>query len=168
MSALGVREWAADRRLHPEYFYHGNLYYSPTAQWLSYCLNAPSFTVVNLAGNFAMRYHLLPSSWFDTYCFYFVHYEYYFTLSLFWWWVGWKIDMGPASCERHASWTAVVETLLGIVLAITLLSQGLSGLRTWAVTHAIAASMVVWGVGLLLFFLGCVWRFRLGSSRTQE
>ncbi len=162
MSALGAREWAVDHRLHPEYFYHGNLYYVPTAQWLSYCLNVPSFAVVNLTGNFAMRHHLLPSGWFGTYCFYFVHYEYYLALFLFWWWVGWKIDMNLASRERRKLWIVVVEALFGIVVSMALLFQGVAGLRSWVVIHAIAYSMVTWGAVLLLYFVVCLWRIPSG------
>jgi hypothetical protein len=167
MSAVGARQWATDRNLHPEYFYHGNLYYIPTAQWLSYCLNVPSFAAVNLAGNFTMSYHLLPSGWFGTYCFYFVHYEYYLALFLFWWWVGWKIDMKLTPHEYRTLWIVVVEALLGTVVSIALLFQGVVALRSWATIHAIAYSMVVWGAVLLLYFVGCLWRipsWRLAQS----
>jgi hypothetical protein len=167
MSALGAREWAADLIVHPQYFYHGNLYYSPIAQWLSYCLNAPSFYVVNLFGSFAMRYHLLPPGWFGIYCFYFVRYEYFLALFLFWWWVGWSVDMGLASHERGTSWTALVEALCGIVLSIALLSQGISDLRNSAVIYAIAVSRVVWGLCLLCYFVRLLWSTWSVGPQTQ-
>jgi len=161
MSALGAREWAADLIAHPQYFYHGNLYYSPTAQWLSYCLNAPSFYVVNLFGSFAMRHHLLPPGWFGAYCFYFVHYEYYLALFLLWWWIGWEIDMSLDSLRRHTPFT-VPGAVFGIVLSIGLLFQGIASLRSPEVIHAIAASMVVWGIGLMCCFAFLLWRTKRG------
>lgn len=157
MSALGAQEWAADLIVHPQYFYHGNLYYSPTAQWLSYCLNAPSLYVTNLFGTFAMRYHLLPPSWFETYCFYFVHYEYYLALFLFWWWIGREFDLPLDPRRRNPSFT-VAEAVLGILLSIGLLFQGLAGYRRGDVIHAIAASMVGWGAGLMYYCFFLLWR----------
>jgi hypothetical protein len=157
MSALGAREYEVDHRLHPEYFYHGNSYYSPAGQWMNYCLNAPPYVFTNLLVDFVMRHHLLPSSWFDHYCFYFVHYEYYLVVFLFWWWVGWKIEVKLASRDSWGLWTTL-ESLLGIAFSAVLLFYGVTGLANRNLIQAIVVSMVVWGIFLLWYFVLYLWR----------
>jgi hypothetical protein len=165
MSALGAGQWEADGRLHPEYFYHGNLYYCPTAQWLSYCLNAPSLAVVNVIGDFTIRYHLLPQSLLGAYLFYFVRPEFYVAIFLFWAWAGWHVDVGLPSRDCHTRWATALEVLIGILLSITLLYQGIPGLLRQGVMHAIPASMVLWGIVLLLYSVGGI--RRMSARRTD-
>jgi hypothetical protein len=152
MSAVGMREYAADHQLHPGYFYHGNRYYVPTAQWISYCLNAPAHLVANMFDDFAMRYHLMPSRWFGVWCFYFVHYEFYAAVFLFWWWMGWKVDAKMVSQNCSASW-GIAESLVGLCVAVLLLFYGSVYVWRTDTIRSVAGATVVWGGVLMWYFL---------------
>ena len=41
--------------------------------------------------------------------------------------------------------------------SIGLLVQGVIGLRSWTLIHAIAASMLIWGKGILAYFARFLW-----------
>jgi hypothetical protein len=155
MSAIGLREWAIDSAHHV-----GGIGYEPTAQWLSYCINAPPFAFTNLLLNFAMGHHLLPSGWWDVHCFHFVRYEYYVALFLLWWWIGWKIDMKLAARESGRSWT-IAESSIGLVLSLMLLFVGSMDVGNDYGIHAVAWSMVGWGTVLMYYFLVYLWPMRL-------
>ncbi len=152
MSTVGLREYERFHVTHPGAFYHGNIYYEPAPQLLSYCLNAPPFAVSNVFLNFVMIHHILPQSWLDVHCFYFVRYEFYVGLFLFWWWVGWQVDMKLASRNSGRAWR-IVESSLGIVLALLLLADGSIGAWNDHAIQAIAWAMVAWGAILLYYFL---------------
>ncbi len=152
MSAVGAKQANDDRRLHPGYFYHGNLAYSPTAQWLSYRVNAPAFAITNLLRNFALAHGLVPTRWLDAHCFYFVPGEYYFLLFLLWLWIGWKFDM-RLSGKSQSVISATVESLIGGIVALVLLYEAGAGLQNSFAIRGVAISMGIWGALLLLYFV---------------
>ena len=87
LSALGAREYHAFRQSHR--FHEGNVLYIPPAQLISYCINVPTFVFSNFVGN-TQRWKSLWSgvslSKADSALF-------YLRLTLFWCWIGWRIDV---------------------------------------------------------------------------
>jgi hypothetical protein len=166
MSLVGEHQYERDRRAHPNYSYRASGLYQPTAQSASYCLNIPPFAVSNLFLNFAMSRQVLPPSWWDVNCFYFVRYEFYVGLFFFWWWVGWKVDLKLASRNTRRTWK-IVESSLGIVLALLLLTDG--GIEAWSdySVHATAWAMVAWGAALLYYFLFELWPFKVVPAQIK-
>ena len=147
MSAVGVHQYTVDHRLHPEAFYHGNLYYVPAAQWWNYCLNAPSQAVVGLA-----HYYVLPSGWSGFWVFYFVPYEYYVAVFLLWWWIGWRIDTRASFSRIKVAW-GIVELLACLALSAPLIFYGNDGLQRGYAIPGVARSEIAWGLGLLAYSL---------------
>lgn len=165
LSALGMQQYQTFRRLHPFAFYEGTFVYIPPSQLVSDCLNAPAFVLANLLGNIrAWKYFWAGSALGGT-VFHDVNVTFYALLFVFWWWIGWRIDIK----SRHSSLTVlaalfwVASALLSLILAYAgtqilrtsqLLTGGVSGQRF------IAISMLGWGIGLFCYCARMLSSFR--------
>ena len=61
------------------------------------------------------QYQLPHLYWTHGYWVRFMFWEYMLMVFLFWWWVGWKIDLKAASLDCSRTWT-IVEIILGLAL----------------------------------------------------
>jgi hypothetical protein len=148
LSALGAREYNVFRHLHR--FHEGNVLYIPPAQLASYCVNVPAFVFSNLVGNSRVWKFLwggVTLSRADSALF-------YVSLTIFWWWIGWRIDIrsrrGSVKALAAPFWvTAVLLSLLliyaGLQIFLIYRVDSVSGGR------AVAIAMLVWGVALLYY-----------------
>jgi hypothetical protein len=154
LSALGLREYSAFRIA----LKHSDAIvpYVPTAQLISYCLNAPSFVLSNLLGNTWLWRSLWGERWLGGYWFQRVSVTFYVFLFLFWWFVGSRLDVKPREKERK-SLAAVVGWLTGAFGALALLYVGIDLLRTDLPAGrvqgaSIPFAMLLWGFALFFYF----------------
>src|SRR5215831_1773831 len=92
LSWVGLVQYERDYRLHPGYFYHGNMYYLPTAQVVMYCLNAPSYVASNWFVDSAIRYFGSSADIFAAHAFFYVNIAFYVATAGFWWLLGMQLD----------------------------------------------------------------------------
>ncbi len=151
MCTFGRNEYRAAHSKYPEYFYHGNLYYIPMAQLVSYCLNAPALAASNLFRNLGMKL-AGPSSWFTAYWFFYVYPGYFVAVFLFWWIVGWRFDVGSVISVTHKV-LKTASSVMAATLSLLLAYYGLLVLREQYVALALAISMILWGIGLSLYLI---------------
>jgi len=164
-SVLGLREYDAFRRqlVHSDAIFP----YIPPAQLISYCINAPSFVFTNLLGNLPVWRAFWAGKGLAGYWFHHVSITFYLALFLFWWWVGWRVDVKPRLRNRSAL-AGVLGYGFGASLSLALTYVGIDILRATGFAsdsggRPIAISIVLWGVGLLCYF-----GFMLLSSRCQR
>jgi hypothetical protein len=166
LSVLGARQDQAFSQMHPFARYEGNFVYIPPAQVVSGCVNAPAFVFSNLLGNirgwrsFRAERALGGAAFGD------VDVTYYVLLFVFWWWIGWRIDLRA----RHNSRTtlAALFWLAGSLLALTLAYAGAhilhiseSSSSSVSGQRAISISMFCWGLILSCYcgrMLSRFWR----------
>lgn len=96
----------------------------PTPQVISDCINAPSFILSNLIGNTAAWKNLWGDRWLGAHVFYQVPVFFYVVLSLFWWWLGWRLDTRLAIKNQRQALQVGVNAL-GTLLSLGLLCIGL-------------------------------------------
>ena len=152
MSALGFHEYGADHQAHPEYFYHGNLYYIPPAQIASYCLNIPALVISNLFRNFGIAHLSSERGIFTTQWFFHVYVGYYAAVLIFWWCIGWSLDARRPGRSRWPAWEAAGWGLAAFI-SLGLAYYGFSYWHSDVLPFAIPLSMVVWGIGLACYFV---------------
>jgi hypothetical protein len=143
--SFGLSEYQAARKANPNASLIEGVYI-PTGHVVSYCLNAPSFVISNAIRN-ALMGHALPGTS--------IHYgyiEYYVTIFIFWWCLGWQLDLRSGRDTRPQIPSLVVN-LLGVLLALAFLGIGLSA--TWykiLPVQAISISLFIWGCALIWYF----------------
>ncbi len=141
---LGQREFKSLARS-PGAFYEGSVGYTPTAQKLSYCLNAPSLVISAPIRHWLMG-HVVVGGFWVTYG----DIEYFITVFLFWWWFGLKIRDNQRPELRTA--IKAVERVTALLLSLTLLYASITGLFGRSmVPRSILISMALWGLGLLYY-----------------
>lgn len=154
-SALGQHQYDVFRRAH----LHTDAVvpYIPTAQLISYCINAPSFVFANLLGNLSAWETFWGGRGLGGYWFHVVSPTFYLVLFCFWWWVGWRFDVKPEP-DRRKSFVAVLGYLSGAILSLVLVYLGLQVLMPGSVSDHVPGglpvplSMVFWGVALFCYF----------------
>jgi hypothetical protein len=154
LSALGPREYAAFRAGHM----HSDAIvpYIPTAQLISYCVNAPSFVLSNLLGNVRAWRMFWKERWLGGYWFQNVSVTFYVFLFVFWWLVGWRPDVQSRPRERKGL-AGVLGWLVGALAALALLYVSVGLLRTDIPAEVtggaiIPIAMLLWGLGLFCYF----------------
>jgi hypothetical protein len=171
-SVLGMSEYNAFRESHFGVFHEGSATYIPTAQLVSYFINAPSFVFSNLLGNARMWRSLWGDKWLGGYVFHNVNVSFYVTLLMFWWWIGWIVDFrGRHNRSTLASLGWVITGLLSLALAF----GGIDILRTSEFPsgnvpggRAIPISMLVWGFGLSAYCAALIARSRSRRKSQAE
>jgi hypothetical protein len=147
----------ARRHLYP----HSNISpgYVPKPEVVSYCMNLPPFVARNLVGNLIVRRSAVTSAIWDRW-FHSDYFReganYYVLVFLFWWWIGWRIDIRGRPPRRSRA----IDTssyLLGLFLALALLYVGIDTFRDlpslrFAGGPAMPVCALIWGVGLLYYF----------------
>jgi hypothetical protein len=148
LSVLGAQEYQAFRHMHR--FHEGNVLYIPPAQLVSDCVNVPAFVFSNLVGNS----RVWKSLWYGVTMGRADSVLFYVSLTIFWWWIGWRIDIrsrrGTIKALAAPFW--VIAALLSLLLTYAGLQifliyriDSVSGGR------AVAMAMLVWGVTLLCY-----------------
>jgi hypothetical protein len=145
--------------------------YIPRAQIASYCMNIPPFVLRNLVTNFIVRKwpsaSALWDKWFESYR-YHEGADYYFLVFLFWWWIGWRLDIKEIP-RRSGGWVPIVGFSLGVILSLTILYVAWASLADTARLRfagglIIPVATLVWGLGLFCYFATALLR----KERKQE
>jgi len=92
--------------------------------------------------------------------------EYQLLVFLFWWWVGWKIDMKTQSPDCSRKWT-IVEIILGLACSLVTF-QLRAGERLPPYPDAGPWLAIAWSVILLSYSLICLsqlWAMRRQPTR---
>lgn len=138
-------------------FFRGLLAHSMSLYLILNCLNVVPFTVFNTIASYQISHHFLY--WTHGYWARFLFWEMQAFIFLFWFWVGWKIDLRVASRDAAPAW-GIVEAVLGLALSLVLLltrpippAPGYAGVFRWVV--------MLWAVALFayaLFSFTRLWR----------
>lgn len=155
MCWVGLRQYESDHRLHPEYFYHGNLYYLPPAQIAVYSLNAPAYSAATAFQDFGIRHFRRGEVLFTAYAFFYVYIGFFPAVAVFWWWIGAHLDMrsrGPMLSEQGAHYPKIALLTLCAMLSFAMAYQGYAFRRGTVISQPIPISQMVWGVGLGAYF----------------
>jgi hypothetical protein len=102
--------------LSPQSF-HGAFAFSPGLYFLVSGLDLVPRDFTNMVGTYQINHHLLWGYWVR-----FLFWEYLLTVFLFWWWIGWKIDLKIARRSSGPIWTWA-EFVLGVGLSLMLLFE---------------------------------------------
>ena len=161
-SALGLHE--AKLIFQPPQF-HDDPLFTPPAQLISNCINAPAFLFTNLVGNMRVWRIVWAGRWLGGEWFYHVSVSFYVALFFFWWWIGWRLDI--RSKPRDYRSITFIGNSLGIILSLTFVYIGLDLLLTdlpsirysgWPAILPI--STLLWGIILLFYFVRALLSFR--------
>jgi hypothetical protein len=141
--ALSVADTLLSLGLSPQ-FYHGLLAHSFLFYYFVRSLNLVPSVFVELTHLYS-TYHVILG-WLGPWTFYLL-WESQFMNFLFWWWVGWKIDLKAASRDCGMGWT-LADVILGFTLSLMVL------LTFHSNDHlAIQAARIGWGVALFCYSL---------------
>lgn len=102
--------------LSPQSF-HGAVAFSPGLYFLVSGLDLVPRDFTNMVGTYQINHHLLWGYWVR-----FLFWKYLLTVFLFWWWIGWKIDLKIARRSSGPIWTWA-EFVLGVGLSLMLLFE---------------------------------------------
>ncbi len=127
--------------LSPQCF-HGAFAFSPGLYFLVSGLDLVPRDFANMVGTYQINHHLLWGYWVR-----FLFWEYLLMVFLFWWWIGWKIDLKIARRSSGPIWTWA-EFVLGVGLSLMLLFEP----RAERVNVPDLMS-IVWGVVLVCYSL---------------
>jgi hypothetical protein len=128
--------------LSPQVF-HGAFAFSPGLYFFVNSLDLVPRTLGNMVGTYQIHHHLLHS----TAGVQFIFWEYVLMVFLFWWWIGWKIDLKIAQRSSRAIWTWV-DFVLGASLSLMLLFES----RAEGV-KVLGLMSIVWCVVLVCYSL---------------
>jgi hypothetical protein len=145
---LSVADTLLSLGLSPQ-FYHGLLAHSFTFYFLVRGLNLVPSTFTEVTGIYLI-YHVILGG-LGPWAFY-LFWNSQFMNFLFWWWVGWKIDLKVASQDCGLGWT-LAEAILGLTLSLMVLFEFRAGPQY----VAMQAVRIGWGVALFCYSL---FRFR--------
>jgi hypothetical protein len=171
LGALGVRQYESDIRQHPGYFYHGNLYYLPSAQIVVYCLNMPAYDVSSAFAEFGIRYLRSDSPLFSKYSFFFVYWGFFVAVACFWYWIGYQFEKRSfpilANSTNISRYGRILAYIVGILLSLTMGYWGFEMRSSELLPRPIPIAELIWGVGLTAYFLILVYRemFATAGSR---
>src|ERR1700744_804835 len=93
LSLFGAHEYEQFRRLNQTSFHEGNTYYVPPAHLVTYCIDAPAFVLSNVISNQSVWRHFWQEKGLAAHVFHAGSVSFYVSLTLFWWLVGWRIDV---------------------------------------------------------------------------
>jgi hypothetical protein len=184
LAAAVVSQSQTPMRL-PGTHYRGALVYSedgtlvgPKAQVASYCLDMPAFSVANIVHSRLVSYDetFHDQNWFPL----FGYAEYYISVLVFWWCIGWCVDRRAVLRSTRPSALDVIAAAAALLLSIDLLHDGIALLlRRQAPTgpmprgsapivYSMPTSSVLWGLALAATFLWYLYKFvRQGSPKHQ-
>jgi hypothetical protein len=144
-------------------FYHGHLARSPNLYFAVHCLDLVPRVVVNLPDRYAMNHGFLPIA--GRRGMFYLFWEYNLILFLFWWWVGWKIDLRNTTRDCGRAWT-IAEFVFGLTLSLVLLLQSGNQPPRGPYPQAVEWVRMGWGVVLLCYSLLCLRRAWVLRRRT--
>jgi hypothetical protein len=127
--------------------HHGKHYHVPLAQAVSYTINSPALVLSNFVDNLVVRDLDWDERWF--------HYgtiEYYISVFALWWCIGSRIDRKPGPLKHTILWS--IACFIGICFSLLLVYGGIMvrEIEIEYETTAVPISMVLWGLGLSLYF----------------
>lgn len=170
LSAIGLRQAEAFFRANPP---HDNvLPYASVAELACYCWNAPALVLSNLSGEIPAWREFWPGSWPGVFWGRNVSTSFLLFVFLFWWWIGWRLDVRSRPTQRSRI-IMVLTNSAGLLFSFYLIySSAYLLLRRmwefrWAGGPAIPLSILVWGGGLLVYFLAVFLRMRPSSATGQ-
>ena len=147
---LSIADTLLSLGLSPQ-FYHGLLAHSFTFYFLVRCLNLVPSVFVGVTGIWR-SYHIILGS-LGSWAFY-LFWNSQFLNSLFWWWVGWKIDLKVASRDCGRGWM-LAEVILAFTLSLMVLLSFHAGEHL-----AMRGARIGWGVALFCYSLFLLPRLR--------
>ena len=164
MCWVGLRQYESDHRMHPEYFYHGNLYYLPTAQIAIYSLNAPAYTLSTAFQDFGLRHLQRGGILFTASAFNYVYVGFFVAVASLWWWIGSRLDIRTPRSGKSTTikrFSKLVAFILCGALSFTMAYHGYIFRHGTVIPWPIPISQMVWGIGLCTYF--CVKVLRVGD-----
>lgn len=164
---LSVADTLLSLGLSPQ-FYHGLLAGSVTVLYLVRCLNLVPAAFVEVTGIWR-TYHVVLGGRDSGFLFYFF-WNSQFLNFLFWWWVGWKIDLRVASRDCGRVWT-LAEAVAGFALSLvvffdfrTVRHFAVPGVRMMMTgEYAVQAARIGWALALFCYSI-----FRLRQLWTAD
>jgi hypothetical protein len=162
LCALGLREYESDHRLHPEYFYHGNLYYLPPAQIADYCLNMPAYAASSAFAELGVRVFRSDSPLFTKYFFFYAYWGFFVAVGCLWWWLGYQLESHPSQTTlKEATIGRYAKILIYVIIALLSLVMAYDGFMMRSgelVARAIPFAKLAWGIGLAAYLLILIYR----------
>ena len=141
---------------------HANLVpeYIPTAQRISYCMNLPPFVARNLVGNLIVRRSPVASEVWDKWVYSSRFQEganYYVLAFLFWWWIGWRVDVKDKPRDPRPSVKKMIGYSFGVLLSLILLYVGGNWFADASKVRFVGGFLMpgcafLWGIGFLYYF----------------
>jgi hypothetical protein len=141
------------------WFYHGLLANSPNLYFVLNSLN----TIPGQLLNMTFQYQLPHLYWTKGYWPRFLFWEYELMVFLFWWWVGWKVDLKAAARDLGRAWT-IAEAVVGLGLSLLLFHRRTMG-RSYPYPDADHWVVSGWSVFLLCYSLLRLAQLRATSRR---
>lgn len=168
---LSVADTLLSLGLSPQ-FYHGLLAVSFTVLYLVRCLNLVPAAFVGVTGIWR-TYHVVLGGRGGGWLFYFF-WNSQFLNFLFWWWIGWKIDLRVASRDCGRAWT-LAEAIVGFTLSLMVLLEFRAvghfamprGRMMMTGEYAVQAARIGWALALFCYFafrLRRVWGADVGRK----
>lgn len=154
--AVGAREAEAARYPHMQMIST----YIPTAQVIAYCISLPAFAFRNAITNWLIYKSSAATAiwgkWSSHYRFQ-EGLDYYSLLFLFWWWLGWHLDLGDRNPARGQ---AIADNIFGLLLSLLVLYAAADLLLTQSPSLRLQfkgglmmpISALIWGLTLLWYF----------------
>jgi hypothetical protein len=126
-------------------FYHCLLAHSADLFFAVRCLETVPYVVTNMIETFQLTHNQVlwaRGNWVSH-----LFWEYQLTAFLFWWWVGWKIDL-EISSDVASPRSMLLDSVLGLALALLLFFEPQGG-----PAQGFGWASIPWGIALLCFSL---------------
>ncbi len=131
------------------WFYNGLLAHSSNLYFVVNVLDLVPRTFGDITAKYQIDHQLLY--WTRGYWLRYLFWEYQLMVFLFWWWVGWKLDLKAASRDCGRAWMTA-EAVLGLGLSIMVFEQRVVE-RIYPYPDAGQWAMILWSMILFGYFL---------------
>ncbi len=146
MSVVGLHQY---EKVQHRFQGHGRGSYVPPAQLTVDSLNIVPFFLSNFLHN---RFLWWRSFW-DREWFYGVSADFFVLLFLFWFWVGWQLDVPPSlTSNNYLDWLAAALSLTLFGFGVYLCDEVLSKPDSMPFEKAFSVSALLWGLASSCFF----------------
>ena len=160
MCWIGQKQYERDHRMHPEYFYHGNLYYIPPAQIAIYSVDAPAYSASVAVQDLGIRHLPQLGAVFTSHVVFYVYPGFFVAGVALWWWIGAKLERpsGRLSKPSRRHPAKMLTLCLGVLLSLAMAYRGYLFRRGTEIPRPIPFSQMAWGLMLAPYFCSKVMR----------